>query len=108
MPVFMVGYGAPQYGESGRKPRIAPNCASRGIDAVAPDLKSYADLAKYQHLFTVPEAEPQGRLLACPVAAWQCMDAERITGLGLDFKAAVRKWMAANEDTWRSWIPTAM
>ena len=63
--------------------------ASRGITAVAPDLKTFAQLDKYKDLFTVPETAPQGRLLACPVAAWQCMDAERIAGLGLDFKAVV-------------------
>ncbi|MEE9208819.1 MAG: glycine betaine ABC transporter substrate-binding protein [Kiloniellales bacterium] len=63
--------------------------AERGIAAVAPDLKTFAQLDKYKSLFTVPETAPQGRLLACPVAAWQCMDAERIEGLGLDYKAVV-------------------
>ena len=63
--------------------------SARGITAIAPDLKTFAQLEKYQDLFTVPETAPQGRLLACPVAAWQCMDAERAEGLGLDFKAVV-------------------
>jgi ABC-type proline/glycine betaine transport system substrate-binding protein len=27
---------------------------------------------------------------------------------GMDLDAAVRKWMAANEDVWRAWVPAAM
>ena len=61
--------------------------AARGIEAVAPDLKTYADLNKYGHLFTTPETAPKGRLVACPVAAWQCMDKERAAGLGVDYVA---------------------
>ena len=26
----------------------------------------------------------------------------------MDLEAAVRKWMAVNEDVWRQWIPTQM
>ncbi len=27
---------------------------------------------------------------------------------GTDLEAAVRKWMAANEDVWRAWLPAGM
>jgi ABC-type proline/glycine betaine transport system substrate-binding protein len=27
---------------------------------------------------------------------------------GMDLEAAVRKWMAANGDVWRAWLPAAM
>ena len=59
--------------------------ASRGIAPVAPDLKSYNDLNKYAALFAAPETAPKGRLVARPIAAWQCMDKERVEGLGVDF-----------------------
>ena len=61
--------------------------ASRGIEAVAPDLVSWEQLNQYKDIFTSPETSPKGRLLACPVAAWQCMDTERAAGLGLDYEA---------------------
>ena len=57
----------------------------RGIEAVAPDLKTYEDLNKYAHLFTTPETTPKGRLVACPVAAWQCGDKARAENLGVDY-----------------------
>lgn len=60
--------------------------ASRGIDPIAPDLKTYADLNKYKEVFAAPETAPRGRLVACPVAAWQCQDKERAEGLGVDFE----------------------
>lgn len=79
--VGLTGWYVPRY--------MVEGDAARGIEAVAPDLKTFAQLNKYKELFMAPETAPQGRLLACPVAAWQCMDAERIEGLGLDFKAVV-------------------
>lgn len=61
--------------------------AARGIEAVAPDLKTYAQLNQYKDIFMAPETSPKGRLVACPVAAWQCMDTQRVEGLGLDYEA---------------------
>ena len=58
----------------------------RGIAAAAPDLKSWKDLDQYKGIFSAPETAPSGRLLACPVAAWQCGDVERVKGLNLDYK----------------------
>lgn len=63
--------------------------AARGIKPMAPDLKTYADLNKYHDVFKTPETAPKGRLLACPVAAWECKDAERAQGLGVDFVPVV-------------------
>ena len=60
--------------------------SERGIAAVAPDLKTWKDLDKYKSVFAVPESAPSGRLLACPFAAWQCGDKERVKGLNLDYK----------------------
>ena len=42
----------------------------RGIEPVAPDLKSVADLAKYKHLFIDPENPKMGRLYNGP-AGWR-------------------------------------
>ena len=58
---------------------------SRGIDAVAPDLRTPADLAKYAEVFATPETTPKGRLLD-PVATWSTYGAERIEGMGLPFE----------------------
>ena len=63
--------------------------AARGIKPMAPDLKTYADLNKYHDVFKTLETAPKGRLLACPVAAWECKDAERAKGLGVDFVVVV-------------------
>jgi ABC-type proline/glycine betaine transport system substrate-binding protein len=43
----------------------------RGIKAVAPDLKSVEDLAKYKGLFEDPEQPGMGRFLNCPIG-WGC------------------------------------
>ena len=58
----------------------------RGIAAAAADLKTWEDPDRYKSVFAVPESAPSGRLLACPVAAWQCGDKERVEGLNLDYK----------------------
>ena len=59
--------------------------AERGIKATAPNLKTYADLNDLGHLFTTPESGEKGRLVACPVAAWQCGDKARAENLGVDY-----------------------
>ena len=58
----------------------------RGIEPMAPDLKSWKELNRYKDLFAVPETEPKGRWVGCPVAAWDCHDKERIENLGLDYE----------------------
>lgn len=44
---------------------------ARGIEAVAPDLKSWRDLPRYKHLFRDPETPDKGRFLNCP-SGWVC------------------------------------
>lgn len=63
--------------------------SARGIKAVAPDLKSYKDLNKYKEIFATPETAPKGRVIECPVAAWECESDGRVEGLGLDYEAVV-------------------
>ena len=63
--------------------------AERGIEAVAPNLKSYKDLNALAAVFQTPETAPKGRLVACPVAAWQCMDQERTDGLDINYHNVV-------------------
>jgi glycine betaine/proline transport system substrate-binding protein len=61
----------------------------RGIEAVAPDLKNWEQLNKYAQLFATPETAPKGRLMGCPVPAWQCGNKFRISALNLDYELAV-------------------
>lgn len=58
---------------------------ARGIRAVAPDLKSVADLPKYWELFKDPENPKKGRLLNGP-AGWKVtsINEMKIKGYGLD------------------------
>ena len=60
--------------------------AARGIKAAAPDLKSYEQLNQYKDVFAQAETAPKGRLVACPIAAWQAGDAERLKAMGIDFE----------------------
>jgi len=45
--------------------------SARGIEATAPDLKSWRDLPRYKHLFRDPEEPSKGRFLNCP-SGWVC------------------------------------
>jgi len=63
--------------------------SERGIEAVAPNLKSWEDLNALTEIFQTTETAPKGRLVACPVAAWQCMEQERTDGLGLNYHNVV-------------------
>lgn len=56
----------------------------RGIEAVAPDLKSVDDLAQYAHLFEDPEEPGKGRFLNCPIG-WGCeqVNNDKLEGYGL-------------------------
>ncbi|MEO1492816.1 MAG: glycine betaine ABC transporter substrate-binding protein [Pseudomonadota bacterium] len=65
-----------------------PRYLVEGPDAKAPDLKTWEDLNTYKDLFVTLESDGKGRLIGCPTAAWECMDAERVKGLGLDFVVA--------------------
>lgn len=79
-PVGVVGqsgYYVPRY--------MIEGDAARNIKATTPDLKSWEDLNKHKAVFATLETGDKGRLIACPVAAWQCKDAERIAGLKLDY-----------------------
>ncbi|MBN2046231.1 MAG: hypothetical protein JW750_00200 [Anaerolineaceae bacterium] len=57
----------------------------RGIEAMAPDLKSVSDLPKYKDLFTDPEDPEKGYLVSC-VTGWNCAEVIRIKtyAYGLD------------------------
>ncbi len=79
--VGVSGWYVPRY--------VIEGDAARGIEAVAPDLRTFEQLNQYGEVFKTPETAPRGRLLACPVEAWQCMDAERAIGLGVDYEPVV-------------------
>lgn len=61
--------------------------SARGIPASTPDLKTFADLNRYKHMFKSLESGDRGNLIGCPVAAWACEDQERLDSLGVDFYA---------------------
>jgi glycine betaine/proline transport system substrate-binding protein len=64
-----------------------PRYMVEGDGAVAPDLKTIADLNKYVDVFKTLETGAKGRLLACPTPAWECKDQERLDSLGINFHA---------------------
>ena len=64
-----------------------PRYMVEGDGAVAPDLKSWKDMNKYSDLFKTLETGDKGRLIGCPVAAWQCEDTKRMELLGLNYAA---------------------
>lgn len=57
---------------------------AHGLPAVAPDLKSVADLPKYKTLFKDPEDPRMGRFLNCP-SGWSCEkdNSQRMKAYGL-------------------------
>jgi len=57
------GWYVPQY--------VIKGDASRGIKAMAPELKSVSDLPQYKTLFRDPEEPAKGRFLNCPTG-WTC------------------------------------
>ena len=61
----------------------------RGIEAVAPDLKNWEQLNQYASVFATPETGDKGRLVACPIAAWQCGDDIRIRNLDLNYESVL-------------------
>ena len=77
--VGVSGYWVPRY--------MVEGDSARGIEATAPNLKSYEDLNQYKDLFKSLESGDRGNLIGCPVAAWQCEDQQRLDLLGVDFHA---------------------
>ncbi len=61
--------------------------SARGIAASTPDLKTFASLNKYKHLFKSLESGDRGNLIGCPISAWECEDQKRLDSLGVDFYA---------------------
>ena len=49
----------------------------RGIEASAPGLRSFADLADYPHVFPDPEAPGKGQIVSC-IIGWACLDAAAV------------------------------
>ncbi|MEM7060877.1 MAG: glycine betaine ABC transporter substrate-binding protein, partial [Pseudomonadota bacterium] len=80
-----VEYFAP-VGVVGQSGYFVPRYMVEGDGAVAPDLKTYEQLNQYKDLFKTLETGDKGRLIGCPVAAWECKDAERVAGLGLEYE----------------------
>ena len=72
------GYYVPRY--------VIEGDSERGIEPLAPDLKTWKDLNRYKHLFATPETQDKGRWIGCPVAAWECHDKDKIKALGLEFE----------------------
>jgi glycine betaine/proline transport system substrate-binding protein len=56
----------------------------RGIEPMAPDLKSHKDLNKYANLFARPETGDKGFLLDA-IASWETQNEGRIANLGLNY-----------------------
>ncbi len=79
-----IVYYAPT-GVVGASGYYVPRYMVEGDGAVAPDLVSYEQLNKYTSLFKTLESGDKGRLIGCPVAAWECEDQARVKGLGLNF-----------------------
>jgi len=74
-------------GVVGESSYYVPRYLVEGDGAKAPDLKSWKDMNKYADLFKTLETGDKGRLIGCPVAAWQCEDTKRLELLGLNYAA---------------------
>jgi len=59
--------------------------AARGIEAVAPDLRTFEDLIDLAHLFPDPEDPTRGQLISC-IIGWACADsvAVKAAAYGVD------------------------
>ncbi|MBN9023382.1 MAG: ABC transporter substrate-binding protein [Rhizobiales bacterium] len=84
---------------------FVPTAVVSGPDAVAPDLKSVSDLAKYQELFADPEEPGKGRFYNCP-AGWQCeiVNTKKLEAYGLadsftNFRPGTGEALAAAAET---------
>ena len=79
-----IVYYAPT-GIVGQSGYYVPRYLVEGDGAKAPDLKSWEQLNQYKDLFKTLESGDKGRIIGCPVAAWECEDAKRVELLGLDY-----------------------
>ncbi|MEM6663439.1 MAG: glycine betaine ABC transporter substrate-binding protein [Pseudomonadota bacterium] len=79
-----IVYYAPT-GIVGQSGYYVPRYLVEGDGALAPDLKSWEQMNQYKDLFKTLESGDKGRLIGCPVAAWECEDAKRLETLGVDF-----------------------
>jgi len=78
------------FGEAGiigESSYYVPAYMVEGDGAVAPDLKTLADLNKYVDILKTLETGDKGRLIGCPTAAWECRDQERLDLNGINFHA---------------------
>lgn len=62
-----------------------PRYMVEGDGATAPDLNTWENMNKYSDLFKTLETGDKGRLIGCPVAAWECEDTKRMELLGLNY-----------------------
>ncbi len=64
---------------------FVPRYLVEGANALAPNLKSVADLAEYKALFADPEEPGKGRFYNC-IAGWNCeiVNSKKLTAYGLD------------------------
>ena len=62
-----------------------PRYLVEGDGAVAPELKTWENMNQYADLFKTLETGDKGRLIGCPVAAWECDDTKRMEMLGLNY-----------------------
>ena len=60
--------------------------ADRGIEAVAPNLRTVSDLDQYKDVFATSDTGASGRLLEF-TAAWDTRPEERLEAFGVDFQA---------------------
>jgi len=74
-------------GVVGASSYYVPRYLVEGDGAPAPDLKTLQDLNNYVDLFKALETGDKGRILGCPVAAWECDDTKRMEMLGVNFMA---------------------
>ena len=72
-----VGWYVPAY--------VIKGDAARGIEPMAPDLKTYEDLNKYVDLFQRPDTGDKGFFLD-GVQSWEANNEERIANLGLNYE----------------------
>lgn len=63
------GYYVPRY--------VVEGDPSRGITAVAPDLKSVSDLPRYKQVFADPEDRGKGAVVSCP-PEWSCHPIDQV------------------------------
>ena len=57
----------------------------RGIEPLAPNLKTYRDMNQYKELFATADTGPKGRFLDY-TPAWDYRNQERLDALGVDFE----------------------